>query len=309
MARNVEADCDMFVIVVICAIDVAEVNRIETSLVTTLQLYLDDSGSRFPDHEPKEARADGMDSFALGGILVDAADRKLALERYDEFVAKWGIDYPLHSTKIRGRRDKFRWLGQDAVRAERFYRELADMLVALPVTGIACVIDRPGYNARYAEKYGDQRWLMCKTAYAILIERSLKFATAAGANLEVFFEEAGKHEDRATVAYHKSLKVEGMPFDQGNSSEYSGLGAQQFQRGVLGDPSRVTKKGSPLIQIADLYLYPMVKAGYQDGYPPYDQLYAANRVIDALVADDAQASLGIKYSCFDLVQKGERPGD
>lgn len=277
--------------------------------MTTLQLYLDDSGSRFPDHKPDAARADGMDSFALGGMLIDKADRKLALEQYDAFVTSWGIDYPLHSTKIRGRRDKFRWLGQDAVRAERFYRELGDLLVALPVTGVACVIDRPGYNTRYAEKYGDQRWLMCKTAYAILIERSLKFATAAGANLEVFFEEAGKHEDRAVTAYHKSLKVDGMPFDQGNSAGYSGLKPDDFRAGVLGDPQRVTKKGSPLIQIADLYLYPMVKAGYQNGYPPYDQLFAASRVIDAHLPETERASLGIKYSCFDLIQKGERPGD
>jgi hypothetical protein len=276
--------------------------------VTTFQLYLDDSGSRFPDREPDPSRADGMDAFALGGILIDKANRKLALEQYDAFANNWGIEYPLHSTKIRGRRDKFRWLGQDAVRAERFYRELGELLVALPVTGVACVIDRRGYNARYAEKYGDKRWLMCKTAYAILIERSLKVVTAAGANLEVFFEEAGMHEDRAIAAYHKSLKVDGMPFDQGNASSYSGLGPNDFRSGVLGDPQRVTKKGSPLIQIADLYLYPMVKAGYQDGYPPFDQLFAASRVIDAQLADADRPSLGIKYSCFDLVHKGERPG-
>ena len=275
----------------------------------TVQLYLDDSGSRFPDHEPEAARDDGMDWFALGGLLIDKADRKRALEQYDVFVSNWGIDYPLHSTKIRGRRDRFRWLGQDAARAERFYRELEGLLVSLPVTGIACVIDRPGYNARYAAKYGDQRWLMCKTAYAILIERSLKFAAAAGANLEVFYEEAGKHEDRAVAAYHKSLKVDGMPFDQGNSSGYSGLAPDDFRIGVLGDPQRVTKKGSPLVQIADLYLYPMVKVGYQEGYPPFDQLFAASRVIDAQLPEDERASLGIKYSCFDLIQKGERPGD
>ena len=244
-----------------------------------------------------------MDWFALGGVLIDKEDRKLALERYDAFVTSWGIDYPLHSTRIRGRRDKFRWLGQDEVRAERFHRELADMLLAMPMTGIACVIDRPGYNARYAEKYGDQRWLMCKTAYAILIERSLKFAKAAGANLEVFYEEAGKKEDRALLQYHKTLKAAGMPFDEGSSSGYSGLPPKEFRNGVLGDPARVTKKGSPLVQIADLYLYPMVKAGYVAGYKPYDQLLEANRIIDAQLDEEARATLGVKYSCFDLVRK------
>lgn len=276
--------------------------------MTTFQLYLDDSGSRMPDHKPDAARADGMDWFALGGVLIDKADRNLALEMYDAFITNWGIDYPLHSTKIRGRRDTFRWLGQDAVAAERFHRELGEMLIGMPLTGIACVIDRPGYNARYAEKYGDQRWLMCKTAYAILIERALKFAMAAGADLEVFFEEAGKNEDRALLSYHKTLKAKGMPFDEGKSSGYSGLAPEEFRKGVLGDPQRVTKKNSPLVQIADLYLYPMVKAGYQAGYPPYEQLLAARRLIDAHLSEGECATLGIKYSCFELVQKVERPG-
>ena len=35
-----------------------------------LQLYLDDSGSRYPNHEPDVNRADSMDWFALGGILM-----------------------------------------------------------------------------------------------------------------------------------------------------------------------------------------------------------------------------------------------
>ena len=94
-----------------------------------------------------------------------------------------------------------------------------------------------------------------------------------------------------------------MPFDEGNSSEYSGLPPEEFREGVLGDPARVTKKGAPLVQIADLYLYPMVKGGYVDGYPPYDQLVAANRIIDAQLAEEFRAALGVKYSCFDLVRK------
>lgn len=273
--------------------------------MTTLQLYIDDSGSRFPDHKPDAARADGMDWFALGGVLIEKDDLATALDLYRAFVGPWGIDYPLHSTKIRGRRGEFRWLGRDADRAGRFYRELGDFLVSLPVIGTACVVDRPGYNHRYQERYGDQRWLMCKTAYTIVIERALKYAQQRGAELEVFFEEAGAREDRALVEYHRELKRNGMPFDQGTSAGYDGLSPEAFRDGLLGDPARVTKK-SPLMQVADLYLYPMVKAGYEP-YPPFDQLHAASRVIDALISEEERTRLGIKYSCFELVQNGERP--
>jgi hypothetical protein len=36
-----------------------------------LHLYIDDSGSRDPDKEPKEKRRDEMDCFASGGILIN----------------------------------------------------------------------------------------------------------------------------------------------------------------------------------------------------------------------------------------------
>jgi nicotinamide riboside kinase len=44
--------------------------------------------------------------------------------------------------------------------AERqaFYESLYQMMKAAPVIGLACVIDRPGYNHRYLEKYGRDRW-------------------------------------------------------------------------------------------------------------------------------------------------------
>lgn len=68
-------------------------------------------------------------------------------------------------------------------------------------------------QTRYAEQYGADRWLMCKTAYAIVVERLLKHAKKDGAALEIFFEETGKDEDRRLISYHRLLKVEGMPFD------------------------------------------------------------------------------------------------
>jgi hypothetical protein len=59
-----------------------------------------------------------------------------------------------------------------------------------------------GYVARYNEHDADRLWLMCKTAYCILIERAAKYADSQGRLLRVFFEETGKAEDRALIAYH-----------------------------------------------------------------------------------------------------------
>jgi hypothetical protein len=246
-------------------------------------------------------RDDNLDWFALGGVLLDVDDARQALDLHNAFVENWGIDTPLHSTKIRGKRRQFSWLGKDAARAAKFYSELADMLLAQPVLGFACVIDRPGYNNRYAEKYGNDRWLMCKTAYSILLERAAKFARSNNGTIEVFFEEAGKLEDQNLQAYHRHLKLEGMPFDTGNSSQYGGLSNDDFKMIVLGDAQRVTKK-SPLIQLADLYLYPIVKGGYHHDYPPYRDLMNANRLVDAVIDSAALSTNGIKYSCFDLVK-------
>jgi hypothetical protein len=271
------------------------------------QLYIDDSGSRHPDHKPDLHRADQMDWFALGGVLVDSEALTVAIDLHQTFLDRWGMDYPLHSTKIRGRRKEFSWLGRDQARATMFYTELGDMLVEQPVLGIACVIDRPGYNARYKEQYGDDRWLMCRTAYSIVIERALKYAKSQDAVLEVLYEGAGEAEDRNLEAYHKELKRGGMPFDADRSAQYEALEAGSFTAALLGDAQRVTKK-SPLIQVADLYLYPLVKAGYQAGYAPYDQLFDSGRVIDAVLREEDRPTLGVKYSCFDLVvRKGERP--
>ncbi|MDI9355320.1 MAG: hypothetical protein QM532_04120 [Cyanobium sp. MAG06] len=51
-------------------------------------LFIDDSGSRFPDTENTETRKDGMNAFALGGILVRSDDVKVVIEKYNEFCKK-----------------------------------------------------------------------------------------------------------------------------------------------------------------------------------------------------------------------------
>ena len=243
-------------------------------------------------------RDDRMDYFALGGILIFEDKIDELIKAHKRFMTHWGLEYPLHSNRIRGCRGAFSWLRSQPNRAQSFLEALEQFLVGLPVVGIACVVDRPGYVARYAERYGGQPWLMCKTAYAILVERAAKFARRSNAELEVFFEQSGKAEDRDIKAYTKSLKRDGMPFDAETSQAYGALTAEEFKETILGDARERTKK-TPMIQVADLYLYPMVKGGYDPAYPPYQKLMTANRLLDAILTVEERPRLGIKYSCFD----------
>jgi len=261
-----------------------------------LHLYIDDSGSRDPDHNPVLDRRDRLDYFALGGVLVNEEDVDALLTQHRTFCDAHDITYPLHSHAIRGGRGDFGWLKRPEA-AQEFLTDLQDFLLDLPVVGIAAVIDRPGYVLRYREKYAERLWLMCKTAYSILIERAAKYADSQGRVLRVFFEETGKHEDRALISYAKDLKRDGMPFDGSNSAAYGSLAAEDFRRIVMGDPKRKTK-ATPMMQIADLYLYPMAKGGYDPTYRPYVKLMDNGKLIDALLKAEDRPTLGIKYSCF-----------
>lgn len=238
-----------------------------------------------------------MDCFALGGILIRAEDIDTIFEAHKRFCAKWRIDYPLHSSPIRGGRGKFGWLKQPEA-AFDFLSDLERYLLSLPVIGIAAVVHRPGYVARYKEKYHGRPWLMCKTACAILVERAAKHAESQGRGLRLFFEGSGPSEDRDIKNYVRSMKKDGMPFDGDNSKPYEGLSASDLKRIVRGEPRERTKK-TPMIQIADLYLYPMAKGGYDPDYRPYRVLLESGKLIDSLLAPEDRARLGIKYSCFD----------
>jgi hypothetical protein len=66
-----------------------------------------------------------------------------------------------------------------------FFPALEEFLLSLPFVGIACVIDRPGYVARYKESYDESLWYMCKTAFCVLAERAAKFADDHGRQLEI----------------------------------------------------------------------------------------------------------------------------
>lgn len=238
-----------------------------------------------------------MDYFALGGILVQKHEVDVIFEAHKALCGRWRINYPLHSTKIRGRRENFRWLRDDKEREAAFLADLEAVILSLPIITIAAVVDRSGYVARYRERYAKQTWLMCKTAFAILVERAAKFVQTRDSLLEIYFEPSGKSEDASIKNYGRMLKVEGMPFDQAMSAAYGALQAEDFRAIILGEPRERTK-ATPMMQIADLVLYPMCKAGYDPDYGPYRQLFTHGKVIDALLTDADRPSGGIKYSCF-----------
>jgi len=273
--------------------------------VPRYHLYVDDSGSRY-SNKPQAPRVDGMDYFALGGILIDEADVSAVQASHSDFLRRWGLTAALHSTKIRGRRGAFSWLSTDELKANAFLADLEKFILDSPIVSIACVIDRPGYVARYAEKYPEP-WLLCQTAFAILIERASKFVRErSGGRLVVYFEEAGKKEDRAILAYMKALKSAGMPFRGSADAGYESMSPDEFRAIVQGEPNRVTKK-SPMIQLADLVLYCMARGGYDESYPPLQALHARGRIIDAMLKVGEIPTRGVKYSCFDTKKARNDP--
>jgi hypothetical protein len=86
--------------------------------------YIDDSGTRRPDRNPKPTSFGG-DWFALGGVIVASEAEAQARDLHAAFCARWEIDYPLHSVRIRHRSDKFAWVGQlSSGDQSRFYADL-----------------------------------------------------------------------------------------------------------------------------------------------------------------------------------------
>ena len=193
-----------------------------------IHFYMDDSGSRHPDRKPNPS-AHGNDWFALGGILIHEEDEVVARDLYHAFCQKWGVDYPLHSVDIRAKSKRFHWLTElDSGTLDEFFESLNDLAISMPVIGIACVIDRPGYNARYRAKYGRQRWSLCKTAFCIVVERAVKYASARGYKLRVSPERCNKKDDDKLSGYYTELRDNGQPFSSESSAKYKPLETQNF---------------------------------------------------------------------------------
>lgn len=260
---------------------------------------MDDSGTRHPDRHPGRTAAHGYDWFTLGGILIDADAEQYTRDLLQEFCSKWKITHPLHSSEIRSKSNRFAWIGTlEAKDQERFYDELFKVLLHANVTGLACVVDRPGYNARYKERYREDRWLLCKTAFCIAVERAAKYAIKNEAKLRVLPERSSRKDDDCLEAYFNELKASGSPFDGEREKGYRPIDATSYSKTLR--EIKFKYKSSPLVQLADLYLWPMAIGGYDRMNRPFAGLCEAEKLMDQQ-CDDPTIE-GIKYSCFELVR-------
>jgi hypothetical protein len=109
-------------------------------------------------------------------------------------------DYPLHSVEIRHSSHAFSWLKRGADEYEKFMRDLSRFLTTIDLVGLACVVDRPGYDARYREKYGRRQWHLCQTAFSVVVERAAKYARDSGRKLRVIRDGAAATMSDASMA-------------------------------------------------------------------------------------------------------------
>lgn len=276
--------------------------RLCQHMVNAYRFYMDESGTRHPDRDPGRKPAHGHDWFGLGGILIRESDEESLRAAHATFCKKWRITAPLRSADIRSKSGAFAWLKVcGAEKGEAFLEELYQLMARPELLGIACVIDRPGYNQKYRERYGRQRWSLCKTAFAVAIERAAKHVRKQGHQLRVLVERSDKKTDRWMHYYYQDLRSNGAPFDKTTSGKYQPLSPSELRETLY--EFRLKGKSSPPMQIADLYLWPICIGGYDSSNRPYRRLLEDGRLIDCVLPAELIAAEGTKYSCFELVAR------
>ena len=271
-------------------------------------MYLDETGSRVPKGNIDPSRT-GRDWFALGGYLIKKEDEATAKQLHANFVKAWGITKTLHLTDMRSKTKDFAWLGNlSESEHKQFWSEYYKFLSDVPAIGHACVIDRPGYLARgYVETHGDRAWSLCRSAFDIVVERAVKIACLNDRKLAVAFEAADRRSDERTRRYHLNLKMNGLQFNQSNSSQYAPLDKNIFAENLSTIESK--PKQSVMMQIADSYVYALARSAY---YPPFDlfnHLKIRRRIADTVLSATHIPLLGVKYYCFPRRENNKTEGD
>lgn len=258
--------------------------------------YIDETGNRNPSHKPDVGR-ENRDWFAIGGILVKSEEIDVCKQARQAFADRWGVSAPFHMTDMLGGHKKFSWLGKlSDERHDKFWSEYKAMLASLPVVGLACVIDRPGYVKRgYLQKHRDP-WLLCRSAFDISVERAAKFAIRDGRKLNVVFEQ-DPGINRMITGYFDNLKANGLAFDGVASEKYTPLSKEAFAA-TLGTIEHKPKENA-LLQIADTYLYAMARHKYDQKFHVYRRLRDARKLANFVLSNAEIPQMGIKHYCFD----------
>ncbi|MDJ0676324.1 MAG: DUF3800 domain-containing protein [Calothrix sp. MO_167.B42] len=256
--------------------------------------YMDESGS------PKPNPKDSTSYFAVGGVLIQHKDESSIRLQIANFKQRWGIDesVPLHGNEIRSRKKNFAWLGRISEDEQnQFLLDLTTTIVQCPIIVHGCVVSRKGYLDRYLERYGSNTWEMMKSAFSILLERVGKYVVLQGGKVMVYFEKAGKKEDNLITSYFNDLRNSGAPFSAETSAIYEPLTSNQMQQVLTGIEGK--SKNNPILQIADLCLYPIAKSKDQPQNRAFQELIQHKKLIDAVLTPDNLEKMGIKYYCFD----------
>jgi Protein of unknown function (DUF3800) len=120
---------------------------IESPRLPLLHLYIDESGSRRSDKTGVQSKR-GDDWFSIGGVLIEQEREADAKAHLADFKAKANKGPLTHDGHELGKERFCMDRHLDDERRTKFWTDLRTMLALVPVAGAACVIDRPGYNAR-----------------------------------------------------------------------------------------------------------------------------------------------------------------
>lgn len=260
--------------------------------------YMDETGNRHPDKRSSN-QSGGRDWFGLGGYLLWDTDKVAVRTLHQQFCDEWHITAPFHITDMLAVKKGFSWLGRISEKEKaRFWEEYKNMLSSIPALGTGCVISRPGYVKRgYIETHGKNKWLLCRSAFDITLERSAKFARSEGVKLDVVFEADGPNNE-VMKGYFRNLKENGLAFDGERSGKYAPMSKEEFAD-TLGT-IEYKAKSSPYLQIADSYIYAIARQKYDRHFGVYGRLRDRKRIINFALGDaDRIKTMGIKYYCFD----------
>jgi hypothetical protein len=146
----------------------------------------------------------------------------------------------------------------------------------------------------------DQKWLLCRSAFDIVVERSAKFASIRGRRLRVFYERADPATDERIESYFKNIRASGMGFDVENSAKYRPLTAAKFSHVLIGIEGKA--KENSYLQIADSYIYAIARGSYDPSFGIYKLLMERGKLVTSQVEGALAPFLGIKNYCFELVR-------